>query len=308
MCRSADSDVFFCLPLKNRSDRLLGTIVSFENHFCSMSDEEDSIAFVRVEVCGGPADTDDTPPPPSSDHASLPSTTTSIPSSLPSPEESTLDYASVRLEEDLWKQRLQDTGSTLKSLPKKHYKRSKIPPIGPKESPVYYYYISSIAIDYLNIFAKEKQLGRGWKKVPVNKTDGKNKIINILLALRKVDTNGVYMLDQGRVIDMLANVWGGENSGDDPAMHHNDRICVYGLVMSLDIHRGIFQRLAKGVGTRAHLDDPAFSLPQIYQTIAFAFNNDKIVVKLPNEACDVGGIDNVDPNDKSRIRITRDCK
>lgn len=101
-------------------------------------------------------------------------------------------------------------------------------------------------------------------------------------------------------------MWGSENSGDNPAMHHTDRIHVYGLVMSLDIHRGIFRRLAKGVGTRAHLDDPAFSLPQIYQTIAFAFNNDKIVVKLPNEACDVGGIDNVDPNDKSRIRITRD--
>ena len=103
MCRSADSDVFFCLPLKNRSDCLLDTVVSFENHFCSTSDKEDSLAFVRVEVCGGPADTDDTPTPPSSDHASLPSTTASIPSSLPSPEESTLDYASVRLEEDLWK-------------------------------------------------------------------------------------------------------------------------------------------------------------------------------------------------------------
>ena len=97
--------------------------------------------------------------------------------------------------------------------------------------------------------------------MPVNKTDGKNKIINILLALRKVDTNGTCFLDQGRVLSMLSNVWGGENSGDDSAMHHNDRIQVYGLVMSIDIHRGIFQRLAKGVGDRIHLNNPAFSLP-----------------------------------------------
>ena len=260
MRRSADCDVVFCLPLKNRSDRLLGTIVAFENYFWSMSDDNDLLEFVRVEVRGGPTNTDDTPPPPSN-HTSLPSTTTSIPSSFPLPKASTLDYTTVRLEEDLWKQRIQDTGSNLESLPKKHYKGSKIPAIGPKDSPVYYYYISSISIDYLNIFAKEKQLGRGWKKVPVNKTDGKNKIINILLVLRKVDTNSTYFLEQGRVLSILAKVWGGENSGDDPVMHHNDRIRVYGLVMSIDIHRGIFQRLAKGVGDRIHLNNPAFSLP-----------------------------------------------
>ena len=144
--------------------------------------------------------------------------------------------------------------------------------------------------------------------MPVNKTDGKNKIINILLVLRKVDTNGAYFLEQGRVLSMLANVWGGENSVDDPAMYHNDRIQVYGLVISIDIHRGIFQRLAKGVGDRVHLDNPVFSLPQIYQTIAFVFNNNKMIVNLLNEACDVGGVENVDPNDKTRIRITRDCK
>ena len=142
----------------------------------------------------------------------------------------------------------------------------------------------------------------------MNKTDGKNQIINILLALRKVDTNGTYFLYQGRVLSMLESVWGGENSGYDPAMHHNDRIRVYGLVMSIDIHCCIFQRLAKGIGDCIHLNDPAFSWPQIYQTIVFTFNNDKMIVKLLNEACDVGGIENVDPNDKTRIRITRDCK
>ena len=304
MCRSTESAVVRCPCSKNRSDRLLGTVISIQKHFCSMSEKEDSLAFVRVEVLDPDDDAGSSP----SDLSSLPSTTSPNASSLPSTETSTNEYANVRLQDDLWNQRIQDSGSTLENLPKKHYKRSKIPAIGPKESPMYYFYISSIAIDYLNTFTKEKELGRGWKKLPINKTDGKNKIINILLALRKQDTNGIYILDQCRVLSMLSNVWGGENSGNDTTMHHNDRIRIYGLVMSMDIHRGMFQRLAEGCITRQHLDDPAFSLQQIFQTIAFAFNNEKMIIKLPNDACDVGGIENVDPNDMARIRITRDCK
>ena len=223
MCRSTDSAVVRCPSFKNRSDRLLGTVISIQKHFCSMSEKEDSLAFVRVEVLDPDDDAGSSP----SDLSSLPSTTSPNASSLPSTETSTNEYANVRLQDDLWNQRIQDSGSTLENLPKKHYKRSKIPAIGPKESPMYYFYISSIAIDYLNTFTKEKELGRGWKKVPINKTDGKNKIINILLALRKQDTNGIYILDQCRVLSMLSNVWGGKNSGNDTTMHHNDRIRIY---------------------------------------------------------------------------------
>jgi len=184
----------------------------------------------------------------------------------------------------------------------------KDPPIGPKESPMFYFHISAIAIDYLKKLSKESELSRGWKKVPVNRTDGKNKIINILLATRKIDTNGTYQLDQGRVIAMLANVWGGDSGEDDSAIHPNDRLRVYGLIMSIEIHRDLFQRLAEGVSRRQHLDDPVYSLKQIFQTIAFAFNNEKIVLELPDESYDIVGHEEMDLNQLSRIKITRDCK
>ena len=56
----------------------------------------------------------------------------------------------------------------------------------PCEAFVYYYKITSIAIDYANLFKKEHELGRGWSKVPKNTTYIKVKIIECLLAMRKM--------------------------------------------------------------------------------------------------------------------------
>ena len=78
--------------------------------------------------------------------------------------------------------------------------------------------------------------------------------------------------------------------------------------MSIDSNRGIFQRLAEGCVSRAHLGYPSFSLKQMFQQIAFSFNNKKIFIDFPDSAYDIDDICNLDANDFSRIRITRDCK
>ena len=197
------------------SDRLLGSIITVNNHFLSMTSASEE-AFVRIEVVNPD---DDGIPPPSHESTgntsgltpsvTVPNTSIVSPSSIPTTNDDVTEYANIKLNNELWMQRIQDTGCSYDMLPKKHYNRSKIPPIGPKEAPMYYYHISAIAIDYLKKLSQESELSRGWKKVPVNKTDGKNKIINILLATRKIDTNGIYQLDQGRVLAMMANVWGG---------------------------------------------------------------------------------------------------
>jgi len=82
---------------------------------------------------------------------------------------------------------------------------------------------------------------------------------------------------------------GGDSGEDNSAIYPTDRLRVYGLIMSIDIHRDLFQRLAEGCTRRQHLDDPTYSLKQIFQTVTFAFNNEKIVFDLPDEAYDIVG-------------------
>ena len=87
---------------------------------------------------------------------------------------------------------------------------------------MYYYNLTAIAVDYLKLFKEDNTLGRGWGKVPKNQSDAKVKIIGIVLALRKENDVGTYMLDQNRILGMLSNMWGA--SKPVTTLHYNDRI------------------------------------------------------------------------------------
>ena len=78
--------------------------------------------------------------------------------------------------------------------------------------------------------------------------------------------------------------------------------------MSLPDFRFALQRLCDGVTSRDSLDNPALSLTQIFVEIALAFNNEEIVVHLPDEFYDLEYILLLDPNDDDRIVIQRDPK
>ena len=122
-----------------------------------------------------------------------------------------------------------------------------------------------------------------------------------------MDTNGVFMLDQDWMLGILGNYWGATGVGS-VQIHFNDRVQIYGIVTSIDSNRDIFQRLAEGRVSRAHLDDPSFSLKHIFQQVAFSFNNKNIFIDFPDSAYDIDDICNLDTNDFSRIQITRDYK
>ena len=216
------------------------------------------------------------------------------------------EFMAIRIEDRLWQQRIQDEGCVKKDLPKRTYLSSNIPPIGPTETCLYYYHLSSIAIDFLKKMFVEKEMGRGWVKIPKNRTDVKLKIIERLLALRRRDDQGKYSLGQNRVLLLLSNTWG--NASVSSEIHFNDRVRLCKVIMSLDENREYYQRLAEGCSSRKHLDDPEFSMKQIFQTLAFSFNNEKVIVEFPKDAWDLDGIEEIDPNDRSRIRISRDCK
>ena len=131
----------------------------------------------------------------------------------------------------------------------------------------------------------EKEMGRGWAKLPKNKTGIKVKIIKGLLALRKRSDSGQYTLSQTKILELLSNQWG--TGSPSTELHHNDRVRGFGILMTIPENREYFQRLAEGVTSRRHIDDPEFSLKQIYQSLAFAFNNESIKIVLPSELFDL---------------------
>ena len=215
-------------------------------------------------------------------------------------------YANIMIPTAEWDNRLQDVGCTKGELKVKRYKGHNIAPYGPKEAPHYYYNLSSIAIDYVKSFKKEKDLGRGWTKVPKNPTDIKTKIVSRLLSIRKLNTdNNRYELDQFTLLDMLQNVWG--YAQPSQIIHFNDRLRLFGLIMTIPKNRPLFERLALGVTHKNVLDDVAMQPKKIFQDLTFDFCNELLRVELPKNSVDVDGADTIDPNDITRIKIHRDC-
>ena len=124
--------------------------------------------------------------------------------------------------------------------------------------------------------------------------------------MRHEDSNGKYILDQRNFIGTLERMWGDSRADDKP--HHNDRVRVYGLIMTRPENREMYQRLAEGVTNRKHLDDPSLGLKQLFQNVALEFSNEEVMVELTEEAMYLSGIQDIDPNDRSRMRANRDCK
>lgn len=222
------------------------------------------------------------------------------------PETVPASESEILIPDEIWSIRIQDRGCCKDELHKKTYRKSQIPGIGPDDDKKYYYGLASIAIDFIKIFNKEQELGKGWTKVPKNKTDVKLKIMKRVLSLRKEGDDGKFHLSQATFVGMLENVWGAQAVDTSP--HHNDRVQLFGIIMTLPQFRDTYQKLAEGVTSRDGIDDPSLNTTQMFQNIAFAFNNEEITISLPEESSDLEKIEEIDPNDITRIRITRDCK
>ena len=127
-----------------------------------------------------------------------------------------------------------------------------------------------------------------------------------MMAVRKMDAEGTYILEQKDFITMLQNVWG--DSAVDTAPHHNDRARLFGIIMTLPEFQEIYRKLAEGVTNRHALDDPALHYAEMFQLLAFAFNNESVIVLLPQDAYDLPLIEEINLNDPERIIIIRDCE
>ena len=60
----------------------------------------------------------------------------------------------------------------------------------------------------------------------------------------------------------------------------NDRISIFGIMMTIPTFKLHFQRLCEGVTNRAQLDSAELFINKIYVDLALAFNNEEIVINL----------------------------
>ena len=64
----------------------------------------------------------------------------------------------------------------------------------------------------------------------------------------------------------------------------------------------------EGITGHSHVDNPELSINRIFTGLSFDFNNEDIIIELPNNKCDTDGVENLNPNDMNRITIQRDYK
>ena len=215
-------------------------------------------------------------------------------------------YSSIRVEENTWNDRIQDTGCKKEELTAKTYRQNQIVAYGPKDDdPVFYYDLSCIAIDIIKAINASSSKQEEWPRFPKNKTDVKLVIIKHILETRTMTMIGDYELKQTLLLQIINKLWGPRQASQTTV--DNDKLRLFG-VLFLEQNTEKLYRLHTGPSKREHFDDPAQSCKGIYNLLCLDFNNNDLKVEMPEKALDVNEYyDDLNPNDESRIRITRDC-
>ena len=150
------------------------------------------------------------------------------------------NYLDVKLDNELWVARIQDCGVKEDYLPNKRYKMAKILSIGSnKEDMLFYYDLTSIAVDYVKHMKGRHTDKTGWLTLPVNLHNVKKKIVETIVAMRSL-VNNKFQYDQDRLVNQLHGMWGNDNYSH--SVHVNDKLRLFGLIMSIEENRPLFER------------------------------------------------------------------
>ena len=177
---------------------------------------------------------------------------------------------------------------------------------GPPESILYYEGLSKIVIDIIKVlYNSDNDKYSKWGKLPKNRSDAKNQMFKLLLSMR-VMVDDKFSLDQVIYLKCLETRWNVDVS--KKRVYPDDRARLFGLVITNESFRPYYERLSVGIKGRDMLDSPEFKEQAIFNELAFAFNNEAIMVPYPPNWNDVKNHHSVDPNNMERINIHRDCK
>ena len=120
---------------------------------------------------------------------------------------------------------------------------------------VHYYDLTAITIYLSHKMKTERAIRCRWNKLFKNKMDLKVNIVERLLEMRKT-VNEEYALDQPRIIEILFKVWG--SIYFFALIQYNDRVWIFGIFMTIEENRYMYQWISQGCTTRHVIDDPIF--------------------------------------------------
>ena len=112
--------------------------------------------------------------------------------------------------------------------------------IGPKGNKLFYYHLTTIVVDMNKIICDQFH-SSGWRKIPKNSTQVKEKVVERLLALQQRGPYGSFVLEQKSIILFLKQILGTNSISLGP--HPNDRVRLYGILMTKPAFRPALQRL-----------------------------------------------------------------
>ena len=88
-----------------------------------------------------------------------------------------VSYMNILIDKDIFHERIQDIGCTEKELSKKRYRQAKILSVGPEGKEVFFYDLTSIAVDYVKKMYAMCNEESAWKNLPKNLPNVKAKIV-----------------------------------------------------------------------------------------------------------------------------------
>ena len=140
----------------------------------------------------------------------------------------TTTYLSIAFPDDEWDKRIQDIGCAESELQRKRYRKANIFSVGPEGSQLFYYDLTSAAVDYAKDIQQLSVDGTAWKKLPNNAVDTKCKIVKTILQLRLM-VDGRYILSQERLITFMRGVWGTESAS--MGVYNNNKVRLFGILI-----------------------------------------------------------------------------
>jgi len=154
------------------------------------------------------------------------------------------------------------------------------------------------------------EMRTSYKRDQINSTAFPGRIAEYVANMPEVSVDqDVFILDQLALVTRIRTVFGETTSEEAAKPTANDRLRVFGILLSEDFLDDLRCLVDKRKRRRHEIDSPEFSTDAVYARVQLAFNNDDLEIGNPTEWEEAiekyPNWSDLDPNDESRIKVPR---